>query len=580
MDRIDRIAVAHTLWVYVLAAGCSGMISEPAPGKLAPGAPAPGAPASRAPAPSGPGSGAQPPTQSPGILAPGVTASGCTPVGVGESPLATLTKVQYNATVADLLGSAGDFAAGFPEDSAINGFERGTDVSPLLVEGYFTAARKIAAAVAARMPVAFACDPVAKGADVCGHQFVTSFATRAYRRPVGASDEARLFAIFDAGRKAAGFPGGIQLVTEAILSSPRFLFLVEASSMDRTRGEIVPADDFDVASRLSYALWNAPPDDALFAAALRGELHQPAVIELQVRRMLADPRTRPGFRHFFRQWLGLDVLSDFQRDKLQYPKVDVTTGVALRQSTYAFVDYAMRDTDGRVETLFSSPAVFVNKKLAALWGWPAVASDSMIKQDRPPAERAGLVTQPGLMATLSLTDQTSPFKRGAFVREQLLCAPLPEPPQNVPALPAVDPKATTRQRVLMHRSDPACSACHALFDTIGLGLENYDAVGAFRQTDNGRPIDATGSLNGTDDINGSFTGGPELARKLRGSRQMQNCVVRQVFRYMSGRTEGPQDQCIVSRLEQIFASSNGDLRALVAAVAVSDTTLFTRVGKL
>jgi hypothetical protein len=228
-------------------------------------------------------------------------------------------------------------------------------------------------------------------------------------------------------------------------------------------------------------------------------------------------------------------------------------------------------TDGKLETLLSAPYSYVNKELATFYGLTPPATDMFTKVALDPKQRAGVLTQGAIMAGTAKANQSSPVLRGKFVREQILCQQLPPPPANlVIVAPEVKPGSTTRQRFAQHEADAACAACHKLMDGIGLGFEAYDAVGRWRTQDQGLPVDSSGTIIGTKDLNGDFNGGVELATKMSSSAEVRGCVVRQWFRYANGRSEIPNDACTLGALNDAFDAKGHDLRELLVQITLSD----------
>jgi hypothetical protein len=310
------------------------------------------------------------------------------------------------------------------------------------------------------------------------------------------------------------------------------------------------------------------PDQELLAAAESGRLGQPEEIEAHARRLLADPRARETVANFNRQWLGLDEFDALvrQMDSADAPNVsgDWKASLAL------FLDHAYFEA-GRLEALFSSPTVFVNERLAPLYG--LLTATSGFNAVDLSGTRAGLLTQPALLTLLSHPDQSSPIRRGVFVRERILCEELPPPPPNVNnSPPAPAPDATTRERFEQHTKLAECANCHRLIDPIGFGFENYDHLGRYRAEEGGIAIDASGEIIESEelDLNGSFVGALELADRLSKSPQVQTCLARQWYAYAVGRVPSKVDDCSLAQLRTAFAASDGDLRELLVAVTQTD----------
>jgi hypothetical protein len=485
------------------------------------------------------------------------------------APLRRLTNAEYDNTVLDLLGDASKPASAFPADETLYGFAAGASVSPLLAELYMNAAEKLAATAAGKLGALLPCDPGAIGEAQCATQFIEHFGKRAFRRPLEQVEVDELYALYDSERTAGeGFASSIEIVIAAVLQSPRFLYRVELGgegTQDR-----VPLTSFELASRLSYFLWQTMPDEELFAAAESGELADPEHVADQARRMLADPRAHVGLRNFFDQWLHVRELEHVTKSETAYPTFDESLAASMAEETRRFVDDVLWNGDARLETLLTADYTFVNSELALLYGvedpgsgWKKVSLD--------PTQRSGLLTHAGLMTVLSGADQSSPVHRGAFIRENVLCQMLPPPPENLVVVPPdPDPNLSTRERYAQHTADPACATCHQLIDPIGFGFEHYDAIGRYRTKDSGFPVDASGSIVETTDANGAFVGVPELAQKLVQSQDVQQCVARQFFRFALGRIETEGDGCVLEGIYDDFRSKGGDLRELIVAIVQSD----------
>jgi len=533
--RVHLLRGAAGAWLALGVVGCSGVIG--------PGGPSPG-----------PGSS---------------SSAACQVPSPGPAPLRRLTRAQYNNTVRDLLGDTTRPAAAFPPDDESGEFANNATtltVSPLLAEGYQQAAERLAQAALARKDL-LPCDPATIGEEACAQAFIGSFGARAYRRPLGAGEAAALLALFRDNRQGADWNNGLQSVIEAVLQSAPFLYQVEAGDAAAAQpGGPLPLTSWEMASRLSYFLWNSMPDDALFAAAANDSLRTAEQIAAQAERMLADPRAHDASAEFFIQWLRLDVLTDVAKDAAAYPLFTAPLRASMRAETLAFVDWAVWGEGGGLAALLQAPVSFLDVNTAALYGRTDVTSRVPVKTDVDPAARAGLLTQPAVLAINAKPNQSSPVLRGKWVRERLLCQPMPPPPPNLNITPpAVTPGVSTRERFAQHDKDQACAGCHRLMDPVGFSFEHYDGIGAYRAADQGHPVDASGTLIGSD-VDGDYVGAVALAAKLAASQEVKDCVATQWFRYAMGRGETLEDQCSVGQLKQAFAASHYDLRALLLAI--------------
>jgi hypothetical protein len=504
----------------------------------------------------------------------------------GPRAVRLLTRAEYDHTVRDLFGDeSAPATTSLPPESALIGFENDGDnhrVSGVVVEELLRIAEDVAArALAERRARVLPCDPLATGEVACGQLLVESVGTRAFRRPLTASERARLTAVFEGALAAWGFEKATELTVTAALVSPQFLYRIDLGADPAATGaDVVLASSYEMASRLSYFLWSSMPDEELMGAAATGELLTAAGVELQARRMLEDPRARDAVGSFFRQWLGLDRLAGIIKDGESFPEYDGRMNARWRESLARFVDGVVWQGSGTLSELFTSTTLHVDPVLASLYEVSGPSHDGFEPRAAPAGTRAGLLTQPGLMALLANPDQSSPIRRGVFVREKLLCQPIePPPPDIVINPPPASPGLTTRERFAVHTENEQCAGCHVLIDPVGFGLESYDALGRFRTTENGLPIDASGELAYTDDleIEGPFTGALELAEKLAASQQVRDCVMGQAFTFAMGRVPETADECTLENVRARFADSGGSLRELLVAIATSGSFRTTPV---
>ena len=332
----------------------------------------------------------------------------------------------------------------------------------------------------------------------CATRILSTLARRAYRRPVQARDVDQLLAFYRKGVSEAGFEAGIQFALERLLVDPDFLFRIEREPKGAAPGTAYRLSDLALASRLSFFLWSSIPDDALLDAAIAGRLKDPKELERQVRRMLTDSRSHALIENFAGQWLRLRNLRDVGRESAEYPEFDENLRDAFRRETELFVESTFRE-DRSVAELLSANYSFVNGRLARHYGIPGVVGERFRRVTFPPdAPRGGLLGQGSLLTVTSHPNRTSPVLRGKWLLETVLGAPPPEPPADVPGLPDRGESgrpASVRERLELHRRNPVCAGCHAPMDPLGFALENFDAIGSWREvSEAGTPIDATGML--------------------------------------------------------------------------------------
>ncbi len=343
----------------------------------------------------------------------------------------------------------------------------------------------------------FVCRPETAAEETgCATRILTTLARRAYRREVDEGDVQGLMDFYEAGRRDGDFDTGIQFALERLLVSPDFLFRIEHDPVDAPSGTVYAVSDVELASRLSFFLWSSLPDDELLSLADRGVLREPGVLDRQVRRMMTDPRASALVQNFVGQWLYLRNLDGHYPDPAGFPEFDENLREAFQRETELFVDDQIR-TDRGVLELMDADYTFVNERLARHYGIPGVYGSRFRRVNLDLARRGGLLAHGSVLTVTSYPNRTSPVLRGKFVLENLLGAPPPEPPPNVPALVEENESGqllTMREAMAQHRENPACRVCHAAMDPIGFALENYDAVGKWRSDFAGEPVDATGVL--------------------------------------------------------------------------------------
>ena len=370
----------------------------------------------------------------------------------------------------------------------------------------------------------------------CARTILTRLARRAYRRPASDAEIQGLLGFYRAGRQDGSFAAGIQLALERLLVDPDFLFRIERDPQGVAPGTAYRLSNLELASRLSFFLWSSAPDDALLDLAIAGRLREPRILEREVRRMLADPRARALVDDFGGQWLRLRNLRDQARESSEYPDFDENLREAFTRETELFLESTIRE-DRSVVDLLSANYTFVNERLARHYGIPGIYGNRFRRVTLPADDpRGGLLGEGGLLMVTSHPNRTSPVLRGKWLLESILGAPPPEPPPNVPGLPDRGEggrPASVRERLELHRRNPVCAACHAPMDPLGFALENFDAIGKWRDvSEAGTPIDATGTLP-----NGVQIKGPAGLRKVLVSRgdRFATTVTEKLLAYAVGR---------------------------------------------
>ena len=420
----------------------------------------------------------------------------------------------------------------------------------------------------------FGCRPVvAAGVDDsedCAVQIFTQLARRAYRRPTTDADIEALMDLYRTGRREGTFDEGIQLGLERLLVDPDFLFRIERDPLDVAPGEPYLLSDLELASRLSFFLWSSIPDDELLAAAARGHLRDPVILERQTRRLLADDRSSALVDNFVSQWLRLRNLDSQQRESAEYPEFDENLRESFRRETELFVGSTIREDRSLLE-LLSADYTFVNERLARHYGIRGIYGDRFrrvtLDRDHP---RGGLLGHGSLLMVTSHPNRTSPVLRGKWLLESLLGAPPPEPPPDIPGLPdrgEGGQPASVRERLEQHRSNPVCASCHAPMDPLGFALENFDAIGSWRGTSEaGLPIDASATMP-----SGVKFDGPAGLRKVLLARgeDFVGAVTEKLLSYALGRGLEYYDRPSVRKILRDAAPSGYRWSSIVLGVVES-----------
>jgi hypothetical protein len=510
---------------------------------------------------------------------------------VTTAVLRRLTQSQYNNTVRDLLKDASNPANQFPPEDYVNGFKnqyQALSVSPLLTEAYSRAAEKLAANAFRRGDSRglIPCKPTSESDAACRAKFIRTFGRRAYRRPLEPQEIAWHETIFKSEKT---FLGGTQAVIETMLQSPSFIFWLEDTQNPKWKA-------YARASRLSYFIWDTQPDDALLESAAKGELNTPEGLERVARRLLSDPRAKSGVEEFISEWLRFDRVMTASRERRIYPLFNRDLARSMTEEAERFVGDLVWN-DGNFMEVFTARYSFINSDLAAVYKVPPPARDFQRVNFSPESERAGLLGQALFLTLTSKPDETAPTGRGLFIREQFLCQQVPPPPPGVDTnLPPVEESrpVTNRERLAAHANVKMCAGCHTLIDPIGFGLEKFDAIGMRREKHElqffpnvggvaGRrakpkevelELDTKGAVAGV--ANSEFTSPAELGAILAKTPQCQECMVKQVFRYMSGRLDTPADRPVISQSLEAFRKSDYKFKELMVALIKSQEFAVSR----
>lgn len=500
------------------------------------------------------------------------------PAGVGVptfNAAQRLTAMQYRAAIRDLFGPTLVLPPALepdvvtPED---NGFESTaaarSSVSKRGVEQYETAAYSLANQIVADAKVLAAtlpCTPSGPADAACAKAFAQKLGRRAFRRPLTGAEVDRIATVITtAAAKLGTFEKGLVYGIAAILQSPHFLYRPVVGEPDPAGGR--RTTPFELATRLSFFLWNTIPDEALLAAAEGGALSTEAGLSAEVDRMLASPKARDGVRAFVTEWLRLGELDQLQKDTKVFTTFSSELGAMAREETLRTFEDLVFDRDVDVRQIYTSRRTFLNPKLAAMYQVPAPSGGGFVAVDLPEGARRGLLGHLSVLALYAHPTSSSATLRGRFVREKLLCQPIPNPPAGLnTAIPEPDAVSRTlRQRVKVHLTVPFCAGCHNQMDPIGLGLEQFDGIGRFRTKENGGLIDPSGRLDGV-----PFAGPSDLGQAIADHPNVPACFAKKVYQYATG--QPPQDPQLytIGALVATYEKQGYRFKALLAAVAKS-----------
>jgi len=425
----------------------------------------------------------------------------------------------------------------------------------------------------------FVCTPAApKDEDPCASKILATLTRRAFRRPVTGADIKPLFAFYKRGREDASFDQGIEMALRAILVSPEFLFRVERNPAGAAPNKAHRINDFELASRLSFFLWSSIPDDELLTLAEQGKLKDRTVVERQVTRMLADPKSQALVSNFSGQWLLLRNLEQHKPDVERFPEFDESLRRAFRLETELFFDSILRENRPATE-LLSAKYTFLNERLAEFYGIPGVRGSRFRRVDLTDSMRGGLLGQGSILTVTSYPTRTSVVLRGKWILENLLGAPPPAPPPDVPPLELRrnDKQLSVREAMEQHRVNPICASCHAKMDPIGFALENYNGIGGWRDKENDASIDASGTLpDGSE-----FRGPAGLAKLLltKNEDDFVSTLTEKLMTYALGRGLESYDRPALRSIVREASKQNATIPALIHSIVNSPQFQTRRTGQ-
>jgi hypothetical protein len=512
-----------------------------------------------------------PDDQDPGSTTPGGEPAVYAPT---EPVLPRLTTLQYQSALRDLFGPNVPLLPTEPDTNPYLFDSIGaasTTLSELGTEQYEQAADAATQYVFSnplRRAVLVGCEPAAPG-DACVQAFLGRFGRKALRRPLTADEVARWTNVSVALAQPDLWEG-LRLATAGLLQSPHFLYRVELGQPDPEDPSRRVLTDHEMASRLSFLLWNTTPDDALLDAADAGELHAPEGIEKHAVRLLSDERARAAIQRYFSQYLDLGRLDGIARDPASYPLFTATMNASMRREVELLVDHIVQE-GGDARGIFSTHETFVNTDLAALYGVSAPGADATtFVPVSLPETRAGLLTLGAYLTMNAHETETSPTARGKYVRERVLCQVVQPPPPDIDTnldAPEGEAPKTIRERLEEHRKNPKCAGCHAFIDPPGFLFEHFDSIGAYREQYPGPlAIDATGDLDGV-----PLDGARDLADLLATDQRVGRCMVTQLFRHAQSRLDAKSEQPALDELEEAFSGADYDFRELLLALVTHES---------
>jgi Protein of unknown function (DUF1592)/Protein of unknown function (DUF1588)/Protein of unknown function (DUF1595)/Protein of unknown function (DUF1585)/Protein of unknown function (DUF1587) len=494
-----------------------------------------------------------------------------------------LTTVEFTNSVRDLLGSGAPLSTVEPDDVSSGFATVGASlvsISPSGVSQYEDAtgaATDYAFSDATRAAALLACVPTGPTDKACFSQALAAFGRRAFRRPLTDAETTRYVTLATtiAGQAGSSAMAGLRHAVWAILQSPSFMYRVELGVASAGDGGRLKYTDYEVASRLAGALWSSVPDDALLDAAAQGKLATADGVRAQATRMLADARVHRSLAAFVDDLMGARELAEATKDPAVFPAWTNAIRDDLQRELEQRIDDMVFTQKGDYLSLLESRTTFVNNELAAYYGLPKVTPDAWHAVTLPAdSSRVGLLGAGAILAGFALPQRTSPTARGRFVAASLLCRQVPDPPPGIPPLPAMAAAGSTlRQRLTTHRSAASCSVCHALMDPMGFGMETFDSAGMPRTTDNGQPIDATGTLDGT-----AFDGLATLGTAIHKEAVAGPCLVSKLYTYGQGRALSAQDAPALDGLATRFAQGGNHVDQLLLDLVSGDSFRFVTPG--
>ena len=514
------------------------------------------------------------------------TSEACKTPQPGTAPVRRLTRFEYSNAVRDLFGDNTDAGLGLPPETiSRTGNVFGNDaallsVSSNLASKYASVAAEVAGRATAT-PEALgklaACASSATPDDTCARSVITNVVSRAYHRALLPAEVDSFLALLNTVKSKATFASGVAAVIEATLQGPEFLYRVELGTPAADHPGLRRPTADELAARLSFMFWGTIPDEALRMAAASGQLGTAEGVKAQAQRLVDSPQAKPVVRYFFDYLLPVKDLSNLARDKEEFPIYTKPFAEALREETQVFLEHEIFDpsSPGTWTSVLTAPYTYVNQELAAFYGMSGVTGPEFRKVNLPdPTKRLGLLTQAGMLTGTITTNESNPVLRGSFIVNKMLCMSIQLPsdpailaqvkiPENVTG-------ATARERFTKHREQAICSGCHMILDPVGFAFENYDAIGQWRDTENGATIDASGQVPGGMPVNGPV----ELVKSLAATDAAQACFAQHWVEFGYGKTLGNGDACTQEAITNAFKASGGNIKKLLVDLTQTDAFLY------
>jgi hypothetical protein len=480
-----------------------------------------------------------------------------------------LAEREYSNVVLGLLGTAAQTAtaAAWPDEATVGGFDNqdiALFVSATLQEVVADLAEQLAAAAD---PTTIAPCATAAGSTACLQSFITSFTLQAYGRPITTAENTEYLALAAQGQD---YPTAVRLIVEMVLQSPYMLYVSELGDTPTASTTPVLLTPYEIASQISFLLAGTRPDATLLQIAQTTGFPNASVIQEQAARLLAAPAGQASLARYITGWWEMGPMASVPKSSTVYPLYTPAVAAAMQQEYDQFVTTTLNSGNGTLADFFTTTSSNIPAALAPIYGSDLLASGLL-----DTTHRKGMLSLPAVLTYNSNDINSGPVERGLLVRRQLLCQVVAPPPSSALAVIAANPfqltaNETTRQFFEMHAADPACSGCHNQFDLIGFGMEDMDGLGSFRTTENGSPVDSSGTLSGSD-VDGDFTGPAQLSGMLANSQEAALCAVQHYFNFDQARDPTTADQCVLQSWANQLAQNGGHIADLVnASVADQD----------